>query len=347
MDDLADPAFHCGSIRYERQPVFKRLFGGKEQSKAGDEAAVEQSLGPSRKRLGTRLAEVFGPVDISDATWEDLEVQLIQADVGVRTAIEMVADLRAMAREAGARRASELPELLYAVMVKTLEAAGASEEHSNLEPNTATAGAPKPMVILMVGVNGSGKTTSIAKLTRRFLDQGRSVVLVAGDTFRAAAIDQLQAWGERAGVTVIAGLPGGDPGAVVFDALGSRAGREADVILIDTAGRLHTQHNLMSELIKVRAIIARAIPGAPHETLLVLDATTGQNGLLQAKAFTEAVAVTGLILAKLDSSAKGGVAFAVTRELDLPIYFIGTGEGMEDLRPFDPARYASGLLDLR
>jgi fused signal recognition particle receptor len=325
--------------------VFKRLFGGKDQSQPGDEAAIEQSLAPTRKRLSTRLAEVFGPVDISDATWEDLEVQLIQADVGVRTAIEMVEDLRAMAREAGARRASELPELLHAVMVKTLEDVGKAGQGSSAAPKIA-ASAPKPTVILMVGVNGSGKTTSIAKLTRRFLDQGKSVVLVAGDTFRAAAIDQLQAWGERAGVTVIAGLPGGDPGAVVFDALGSRAGREADVVLIDTAGRLHTQHNLMSELIKVRAIIARAIPGAPHETLLVLDATTGQNGLLQAKAFTEAVAVTGLILAKLDSSAKGGVAFAVTRELKLPIHFIGTGEGMADLRPFDPAGYASSLLDL-
>ena len=321
--------------------MLKRLFGRGDDARPGDKAqadAAAAGLERSRRSLGTRLAEVFGPVDISDQTWEDLEDQLIQADVGVRTAVEMVEDLRAKARYAGARRASELPELMQQVMVKILEGA-ADARHT---PAEATI--PKPFVILMVGVNGSGKTTTIAKLAERFRAEGRSVLLVAGDTFRAAAIDQLQVWGERVGVPVAAGQPDGDPGAVVFDALSSRQGKASDLIIVDTAGRLHTQHNLMAELIKVRAVVAGLIPGAPHETLLVLDATTGQNGLLQAKAFADAVEVSGLVLSKLDSSAKGGVAFAVTRELGLPIQYIGTGERLEDLVPFDPARYAAGLL---
>ncbi|MCB0217976.1 MAG: signal recognition particle-docking protein FtsY [Chloroflexi bacterium] len=319
--------------------MLKRLFGRGDEARPVDQAQAEAAavgLERSRKSLGTRLAEVFGPVDISDRTWEDLEDQLIKADVGVRTAIEMVADLRAKARLAGARRASELPELMQQVMVKVLEGAA--------DARPSSAAPPKPFVILMVGVNGSGKTTTIAKLAELFRSEGRSVLLVAGDTFRAAAIDQLQVWGERLGVPVAAGQPDGDPGAVVFDALSSRQGKAADLIIVDTAGRLHTQHNLMAELVKVRSVIAGLIPDAPHETLLVLDATTGQNGLLQAKAFADAVAVSGLVLSKLDSSAKGGVAFAVTRELGLPIQYIGTGERLGDLLPFDPASYAAGLL---
>ncbi len=321
--------------------MLKRLFGRSEEDARvaeREDAAARAGLERTRKSLGTRLAEVFGPVDITDETWEELEARLIQSDIGARTALEMVEDLRAKARYAGARRASELPDLLHQVMVKQLAgAADTREAAGDAEPG-------RPFVILVVGVNGSGKTTTIAKLGHHFVERGQRVLLVAGDTFRAAAIDQLQVWGQRAGAEVIAGQPGGDPGAVVYDALSSRSGKTADVVIVDTAGRLHTQHNLMAELIKVRGVISRVLPGAPQETLLVLDATTGQNGLAQARAFTEAVEVTGLVLAKLDSSAKGGVAFAVTRELGLPILYMGVGEGMDDLLPFDPERYADGIL---
>lgn len=215
------------------------------------------------------------------------------------------------------------------------------------EPSAADAvdgPVPQPFIVLIVGVNGSGKTTSIAKLAHAWRQAGRSIVLVAADTFRAAAIDQLKIWGERVGTPVIAGQPGGDPGAVVFDALSSGQGRAADVVVIDTAGRLHTHTNLMAELVKVNHVVRRLYPDAPHATLLVLDATTGQNGLAQAKAFAEAVDVTGLVLAKLDSSAKGGVAFSVTRELGLPILYVGTGEQIDDLSPFDAAAYVDGVL---
>lgn len=319
--------------------MFKRLFGRGEPAKqAQDDAAVAASLAPTRRGLGARLAEILGAADITDDTWEELEVALIQADVGAATTQDIVQELRTRARNAGARRASELPGILRIVMVRALQVEGADEGDDGAAPDSA------PTVIFMVGVNGSGKTTTIAKLAGRYHAQGLKVLLVPGDTFRAAAIEQLQSWGARVGVTVSAAAPGADPSSVVFDALASRAAREADVILIDSAGRLHTQHNLMAELVKVRGIIARQIPGAPHQTLLVLDAHTGQNGLAQAKAFTAAVKVDGLVLAKLDSSAKGGVAFAVTRSLGLPVRFVGTGEQMADLEPFEPQAYVAGLL---
>lgn len=319
--------------------MFRRLFGrGDAPASPGERAQIEQSLGKTRTGLMGRLAEVFGPVDIGEATWDELEAQLIRSDVGAQAAVAIVADLREKARQAGVRRASELPDVLHRVMARALAAAAPPAADG---PDEAP---PRPYVILVVGVNGSGKTTSIAKLASLHARAGRSVVLVAADTFRAAAIDQLKLWGEAVGVPVIAGQPGGDPGAVVFDALGSHAGRAADVVIVDTAGRLHTQANLMAELVKVRNVIARVMPGAPHATLLVLDATTGQNGLAQAKAFTAAVSVTGLVLAKLDSTAKGGVAFAVVRELGVPIAYVGTGERVADLAPFDAAAYVDGIL---
>ncbi len=355
--------------------MFKRLFGrpdapASEAERAESEAKIEQSLAKTRKGFLTRLAEVFGPVDITDATWDELEAQLIQSDVGVQTAVEIVAELREKARFVGVRRASELPELLKVVMVRVLEgepmattastAAGAGRvpvgrAASSGSPDLALgsgkdspAGAdgplPQPYIVLIVGVNGSGKTTSIAKLVQAWRRPDRSILLVAADTFRAAAIDQLKIWGERVGAPVIAGQPGGDPGAVVYDALASTAGRAAGVVIIDTAGRLHTHSNLMAELVKVRNVIRRLYPEAPHATLLVLDATTGQNGLAQAKAFADAVDITGLVLAKLDSSAKGGIAFAVRRELGLPILYVGTGEQPGDLAPFDAAAYVDGVL---
>jgi fused signal recognition particle receptor len=318
--------------------VLRRWFGqGGETERAQQEAQIEASLTRSRRGLLDRLAGIFGPVDITEATWEALEDRLIQSDVGAATATELVAALRERARFVGVRRADELPELLQVVMVRALS--GAEQDIP-----TSALPRPQPLVTLVVGVNGSGKTTTIAKLAGWYAAHGERPLLVAADTFRAAAIEQLQLWGERVGVPVFAGQPGGDPGAIVFDALSSAAGRAADVVIIDTAGRLHTQSNLMAELEKVRRVIARVMPDAPHETLLVLDATTGQNGLAQAKAFTESVAVTGLVLAKLDSSAKGGVAFAVTRDLGVPIRFVGTGEGLSDFAPFDAPAYVAGLL---
>lgn len=317
--------------------MLRRLFG-RSDAPAQDKGELSQSLEPTRRGLGARLAEILGAADISEQTWEDLELALIQADVGAATAMDLIQELRSRARNAGCRRGKELPPILREVMIRAL----AVEGDEALEAMTTSG--EGPFVAFMVGVNGSGKTTSIAKLAARFQSQGLRVYLVPGDTFRAAAIEQLQRWGERLDLGVAAASPGSDPGAVVFDALGSRAAREADLVLVDSAGRLHTQHNLMAELVKVRGIIARQIQGAPHLTLLVLDAHTGQNGLAQAKAFTQAVKVDGLVLAKLDSSAKGGVAFAVTRSLGLPILFVGTGEAVGDLAPFDAPAYVDGIL---
>lgn len=326
--------------------VFDRLFGravppadaaapAAPAAPAG--AAHDAALGASRRSWLGRLASVFGPVDIDADTWESLELQLVSADVGAATAAELVEALRARASQAGVRRADELPTLLRSVIVRALAA----------PPTVADAPPPadaRPHVVLMVGVNGSGKTTTAAKLARRRAAAGDTVLLVAADTFRAAAVEQLASWAERIGVAVVRGTPGGDPGAVVFDALRSQHGRRADLVVIDTAGRLHTQHNLMAELAKVVAVIEREVPGAPHATLLVLDATTGQNGLAQARQFLAAAPVTGVVLAKLDGSARGGIALAIRRELGLPIVFIGTGEGIDDLAPFDPGAYADGLL---
>ncbi|MFN2115130.1 MAG: signal recognition particle-docking protein FtsY [Anaerolineae bacterium] len=319
--------------------MLKRLLG------RDDEDKLEEGLAKTRRGFMDRLASVFGPVDITEDTWDDLEAQLIQSDVGVGTSVDVVTALREEARYAGVRRADELPELLHEVMVDEVRgAARAAGSDDDGDRRDSAAGDGQPHIILVVGVNGSGKTTTIAKLARLYRDAGRSVLLVAADTFRAAAIDQLQIWGDRVGVPVVAGQQGGDPGAVVYDALTSTVGRDADVVIVDTAGRLHTQKNLMAELVKIRGVVDRVVPGSPHETLLVLDATTGQNGLSQAKAFTDAVDVSGVVLAKLDSSAKGGVAFSVTRELGLPIVYVGTGEAIDDLAPFDAGAYVDGVL---
>ncbi|MCC7018232.1 MAG: signal recognition particle-docking protein FtsY [Ardenticatenales bacterium] len=332
--------------------MFERLFGRSGRAGAPsaadpppETASHDAALASTRRGWLSRLGAVFGPIDITTETWDELETQLIAADVGAGTAVALVDALRARASQAGVRRADELPALLRAVMVRALQGGGdpgAGSEWATADG--APAAPPRPWVILLVGVNGSGKTTSAAKLARRHAAAGRSVLLVAADTFRAAAIDQLEAWANRAGVGIIKGTPGGDPGAVVFDALRSQAGARADVVIVDTAGRLHTQHNLMAELAKVNGIIGREVPGAPHETLLVLDATTGQNGLAQARQFTAATHVTGLVLAKLDGSAKGGIAFPICRELGIRIAYIGTGEGMDDLAAFDASAYVDGLL---
>ncbi|NJC95771.1 MAG: signal recognition particle-docking protein FtsY [Anaerolineales bacterium] len=290
-------------------------------------------LAKTSKSAFGRLASVFGATEITRETWDDLETLLVQADLGIETTSEILESLQRLVRTEGLTRSDELSDALRA------------ELRARLDPPPALDWTAKPSVIMMVGVNGSGKTTTIAKLGQRFLSEGKSILLGAADTFRAAAVDQLQVWGDRLGVDVITGAPESDPGAVAFNTVQSGAARSVDIILIDTAGRLHTRFNLMEELKKVNRVIGKALPGAPHAVWLVLDATTGQNALQQARAFKDAVGVTGVILSKLDSSARGGMAFAIRRELGLPILFAGLGEKPEDLMPFDPDAFVRGILN--
>lgn len=351
--------------------MLRRLFGSRDKAGHAEREELSSGLSKSRGGLLAALGALVSPVDITEETWDDLEALLIRADVGARTASELVDDVRRLARNTGARRGEDLPPLLRRAMLRALEdspeadgtSLGAGGVTSRLggdrisgSSSVDRAGEPDrqddrrehegPWVVLMVGVNGGGKTTTAAKLAALASNAGRTVLLVAADTFRAAAIEQLAEWAERAGVPVVAGAPGGDPGAIVHDALGSAAGRAADVVIVDTAGRLQNQTNLMRELSKVARVAGRACPGAPHEVLLVLDATTGQNGLSQGRRFSEAVDIDGLVLSKLDSSAKGGVAFAIVRELGIPIRWVGVGEGLADIVPFDPTAYVDGLLGL-
>jgi fused signal recognition particle receptor len=274
-----------------------------------------------------------GRRELDESFWDDLEERLLQADVGAHT----TADLVDLLRERHARQRFETPEQAERVLQEELvKLLGTDPPDLNL---------PAPLaVVLVVGVNGVGKTTSIAKLAHYLAAAGRRPLLVAGDTFRAAAIDQLKVWGERVNVPVVAQGPGSDPSAVVFDGIQAARGRGADVLIVDTAGRLHTKVNLMEELKKVCRVIQRQIPDAPHETLLVLDAVTGQNALIQAKTFAEAVGVTGLVLAKLDSSSKGGVVFSIAQEMGTPIKLVGTGEKVGDLAPFDPQEFVAALF---
>ncbi len=295
--------------------------------------SLRDSLARTRQSVFGRIVNLLGQSEITEATFDELEMNLIQADLGAGLADEIAATLERRAEAEGIVRAEGLRSALCA------------ELRAQLGDARPLRLAASPAVVLLVGVNGSGKTTTAAKLARHFQLQKRSVMLAAADTFRAAAVDQLQIWGDRLSIPVIAGQPNADPGAVAHDALAAAKSRKMDVLIVDTAGRLQTKYNLMEELKKVRAVIAKFEPGAPHETLLVLDAVTGQNALSQAKAFKEAVGVTGVILAKLDSSAKGGMTFAIRRELDLPICFAGTGEQFEDFEVFDPDKFVAGLLD--
>ncbi|MCE7859479.1 MAG: signal recognition particle-docking protein FtsY [Chloroflexi bacterium CFX2] len=287
----------------------------------------------SRAAFG-QIAAIIGASEITDETWDDLEVMLIQADMGIETASSVMEELKRLARAGGWIRSDQL---LFALK---------SELRRRLIPPPEFHFDAPPVVILVVGVNGSGKTTTIAKLSSFFGISGKKVLLGAADTFRAAAVDQLQVWGERLNVEVIEGAPESDPGAVAFNAVQAGVARGVDIILIDTAGRLHTRFNLMEELKKVYRVVGKALTGAPHHVWLVLDATTGQNALQQARSFKDAVNVTGVILTKLDSSAKGGMAFAIQRELNLPILFAGLGEKAEDLTPFDPDAFVDGILAL-
>jgi fused signal recognition particle receptor len=289
-------------------------------------------LAKTSKATFGRIAGLLGATEITSETWDDLEALLIQADVGVETATEVIEALRRHVRTEGLVRSEELERALRADLRQRLT-----------EP-PAIKWTERPSVLLVVGVNGSGKTTTIAKLGKRYLVEGKTILFGAADTFRAAAVDQLQVWGDRLGVDVIAGAPESDPGAVAFNAVQAGEARNVDLVIIDTAGRLHTRFNLMEELKKVYRVVGKALPGSPHAVWLVLDATTGQNALQQARAFKEAVNVTGVILAKLDSSARGGMAFAIKRELGLPILFAGLGEKAEDLQPFDPDAFIEGIL---
>ncbi|HEX6271160.1 MAG TPA: signal recognition particle-docking protein FtsY [Anaerolineales bacterium] len=292
----------------------------------------KNGLAKTSKTAFGQLANLLGATEITRETWDDLEALLIQADLGIETTAEVLESLRLHARDHGLTRSEELSEALQ------------KELRSRLDDPPVLNWTSKPAVILVVGVNGSGKTTTIAKLGHRFQFLGKTLLFGAADTFRAAAVDQLQVWGDRLGVDVVSGAPESDPGAVAFNTIQSGVARGVDFVIIDTAGRLHTRFNLMEELKKVDRVIGKAIPGAPHAVWLVLDATTGQNALQQAKAFNEAVGVTGVILSKLDSSARGGMAFAIQRELGLPILFAGLGEKSEDLIPFDPDAFVRGVL---
>ena len=285
--------------------------------------------------LGTRLRSIFGPgAAATEATWDDVEEALIAADVGGSATIELVEAARSRFASTGGKSGEDARRALSTEIRDRL----ARTSGSGFE-----LGDP-PSIILVVGVNGTGKTTSIAKLAARLKGEGRAVAIAAGDTFRAAAIEQLRIWGERIGVPVIAQRAGADPGAVAFDAVAAAEARQLDAVLVDTAGRLQNKQQLMEELAKVRRVIERRLPGQPRHVLLVLDATTGQNGLLQAEAFSREVGVTGVILTKLDGSAKGGVALAVADRLGIPILFVGVGEELDALAPFEPEAFVEWLL---
>ena len=292
----------------------------------------KDGLSRTSKAAFGQIASILGTSEINNDTWDDLEAILLQADLGIETTASVLDSLKRTTRTEGLIRANELSVTLR------------QELRARLAVPPVLVLNHKPSVILVVGVNGSGKTTTIAKLASRFNSEGRKVLLGAADTFRAAAMDQLQVWGDRLKVEVIVGAFESDPGAVAFNAVQAGVARSVDIVMIDTAGRLHTRFNLMEELKKVNRVVGKALPGAPHEVWLVLDATIGQNALQQARAFKEAVNVTGVILSKLDSSARGGMAFAIQRELDLPILFAGLGEKPEDLQPFDPDAFVDGIL---
>ena len=296
------------------------------EERSGFFSRLRDSLGKSRRALTEEIGvATFDPAD--DASWERLEEALIAADVGVPATAELVQRLEARG-DAGADLGNALAE----------EAARILGEPGSLAVSA------NPSVILVVGVNGTGKTTTIGKLASKLAEHDHSVLVAAADTFRAAAEEQLEIWAQRANADFVGSERGGDPAAVAYDAIGAAESRGRDVVVVDTAGRLHTQANLMEELAKVRRVIAGRLDGAPHETLLVVDATTGQNGLQQARLFSQAVDVTGIALTKLDGSAKGGIALAIAHELGLPVKLIGIGEGVDDLRPFDPEDFARALL---
>ncbi len=291
---------------------------------------IKQGLEKTRRQMGGLFAEFTGE---NEEFFEELEDSLILADAGADTAMKAVEELRERVRANALRGADEVKGALVDILAEHLSV-GSFE----LELET------KPSVILMVGVNGVGKTTTIGKLAAKYTAEGKKVLLAAADTFRAAAAEQLTVWAERAHCEIVKHGEGSDPGAVVFDAVSAAKARGADIVIVDTAGRLHNKANLMNELAKIRRIILRELPGASLETLMVIDATTGQNGLIQAKQFSDTAAITGIVLTKLDGTAKGGIVFAIANEMGVPVKFIGVGEGVDDLMPFEPKSFAEALL---
>lgn len=324
---------------------------------------TESGVQKSRETWFSKIANVFRRDAFGDEVWEELEELLVSADVGMETTDKLLGRVKQRAKAERLSEPLQIRDALKREMISLLMAhtSASGPEHGapaahpaadRPQPDHEAAGTPgnirgeeqRPQVILVVGVNGSGKTTSIAKLAYDLTSHGERVVLAAADTFRAAAIDQLKHWGEKAGAEVVAHQPGGDPGAVAYDAIQAGYKRHARAVIIDTAGRLHTRYNLMEELKKVRRVVAKHDASAPHSVLLVMDATTGQNGLAQARHFTEAVDVTGIFLAKLDGTARGGIVFAICDELAIPISYIGTGEKIEDVAPFDPEVFVNAIF---
>ena len=298
---------------------------------------VDKGLSKTRSAWLGRVARLFTEPKVDPELWDDLEEALIGADVGLDLSEDLVKRTRDRIRREGLDRKRGVKEALVLEIAETLQASARARDEPSQSPVT-------PEIILVVGVNGSGKTTSIAKLARRQMNAGRSVLLAAADTFRAAAIEQLRHWGDRLSVDVIAHQHGADPGAVVFDGIQAARARAVDTVIIDTAGRLHTKSNLMEELRKIRRVIDRAAPEGPVRVVLVLDATTGQNGLSQAREFMGAVTVNEIVLSKLDGTSKGGIALAIADGLRIPIAYVGTGEGIDDLVDFEPAAFANALV---
>jgi fused signal recognition particle receptor len=316
--------------------MIQTLFGSlNEPEKKSIFDRMKQAVSRTRETLNEQVQTVLASTrEVDESSLESLETSLLTADLGVGTAAEIVDALRERAKRRQIRDGAELKALLKEQLRAILD-----EQQSTLPPHRNP-----PWVILMVGVNGTGKTTTSGKLAAYFRAQGKTVLLCAADTFRAAAIEQLEVWGQRSGVEIIKTRQGGDPSGVLYDALTMAKARATDVLIVDTAGRLHTKGGLMSELDKMRRVTQRLVPDGPHEVLLVMDATTGQNGLQQARLFTESAGVTGIVLSKLDGTAKGGIAIAIASELKLPVRYVGVGEKIEDLLPFDSEAFVDSLL---
>jgi len=305
-----------------------------QKSGAGWTARLKEGLARTRKVLNTDLKDLFAGGPIDEVFFDELETTLLLADVGVSATEQLIGDLRATVRREGLRERQELKGALREALLRLLKPIAVP----------LVVDSPQPFIVMLAGVNGAGKTTSIGKIAKHYQQQGKSILLAAGDTFRAAAREQLQVWGERNNVAVIA-QQSGDAAAVIFDAINAAKARAIDIVLCDTAGRLPTQLHLMEEIAKVKRVIAKAVPGAPHEILLVLDANTGQNALNQVKTFDDALGVTGLVLTKLDGTAKGGVIAAIARAYKIPVRFIGVGEAVDDLQPFSAEEFVDALLD--
>ncbi len=316
--------------------MIQTLFGSlDEPAKKSIFDRMKQAVSKTRDTLGDKIEGVLALTrEVDEAALEELELVLLSSDIGVATTTEIVAALRERALRHQIRDGGELKQLLKEQLKHILD-----------EQQRTVAHVAPPLVIMMVGVNGTGKTTTTGKLAAYFRREAKTVLLCAADTFRAAAIEQLEVWGERSGVEMIKTKQGGDPSAVLYDALQAAKARSTDVLIVDTAGRLHTKNSLMAELEKMRRTAQRIVPLAPHEVLLVMDATTGQNGLQQARLFTESAGVTGIVLTKLDGTAKGGIAIAIARELNLPVRYVGVGEKIDDLLPFDSEAFVESLLD--